>query len=134
MVVLDWDEYFSMQGNVATPGYQRIALRGFITERRSDGLYAASLLPALFYGADGTPLTSWRQNITGTGQQTILSRSGGLPKVPKEDLYWRKVSDFKEEVEEKAYERVEPRALPTFVKPLALIGAGLALIYILTKD
>ena len=92
-VMLDWDESFSMQANVTSPGSQRIALRGFITERRSDGLYAASLLPQLFYGADGTQLSTWRQNITGTGEQTILSRSGGEPSIPKEELYWRKVSN-----------------------------------------
>ncbi|MBA7645023.1 hypothetical protein ES703_52775 [subsurface metagenome] len=92
-VMLDWDESFSMQANVTSPGPQRIALRGFITERRPDGLYAASLLPQLFYGADGTQLTSWRQYLTGTGEQTILSRSGGEPSIPKEELYWRKVRD-----------------------------------------
>lgn len=90
--VLDWDESFSMQANVLTPGSQRVVLTGFITERRPDGVYAAPLLPQLFYGADGTQLSSWRQNISGTGEQTILSRSGGLPSIPKEELYWRKVS------------------------------------------
>ncbi len=82
-----------MQANVTSPGPQRIVLRGYITERRPDGLYAARLLPQLFYGADGLPLTSWRQNLTGTGSQTILSRSGGLPSIPKEELYWRRVGD-----------------------------------------
>lgn len=91
--MLDWDEYFSMQANVTSPGPQRIALRGYITERRPDGLYAAPLLPQLFYGADGTQLTTWRQDLTGTGEQTILSRSGGQPSIPKEELYWRKVGD-----------------------------------------
>ena len=92
-LMLDWDENFSMQANVTSPGPQRIALRGYITERRPDGLYAASLLPQLFYGADGTQLTSWRQNLTGTGEQTILSRSGGQPSIPKEELYWRRVGN-----------------------------------------
>ena len=90
--VLDWDETFSMQANVLTPGSQRVVLSGFITERRPDGVYAAPLLPQLFYGADGTQLSSWSQNISGTGEQTILSRSGGLPTIPKDELYWRKVS------------------------------------------
>ena len=91
--MLDWDESFSMQANVTSPGPQRIALRGYITERRPDGLYAASLLPQLFYGADGTQLTTWRQNLTGTGSQTILSRSGGQPSIPKEELYWRRIGN-----------------------------------------
>jgi len=91
--VLDWDESFSMQANVLTPGSQRVVLSGFITERRPDGVYAAPLLPQLFYGSDGTQLSSWSQNISGTGEQTILSRSGGLPTIPKEELYWRKVSE-----------------------------------------
>ena len=90
---LDWDESFSMQANVTSPGPQRIVLRGYITERRPDGLYAAPLLPQLFYGADGKQLTSWRQYISGTGSQTILSRSGGQPSIPKEQLYWRRVGN-----------------------------------------
>ncbi|MBU0777591.1 hypothetical protein KKF82_04975 [Patescibacteria group bacterium] len=91
--MLDWDESFSMQANVTSSGPQRIALRGYVTERRPDGLYAAPLLPQLFYGADGTQLTSWRQYISGTGSQTILSRSGGQPSIPKEELYWRRVGN-----------------------------------------
>ena len=90
-LVLDKDESFSMQANVTSPGPQRIVLRGYITERRPDGLYAAPLIPQLFYGAAGTQLTTWRQNISGTGSQTILSRSGGLPTVPREELFWRRV-------------------------------------------
>ena len=82
-----------MQANVTNPGYQNMVLRGYVTERRSDGLYAASLLPQLFYGADGSQLTSWRQYISGTGSQTILSRSGGQPSIPKEELYWRRVGN-----------------------------------------
>jgi len=92
-LMLDWDEYFSMQANVTSPGPQRIALRGYITERRPDGLYAAPLLPQLFYGADGIQLSTWRQNISGTGSQTILSRSGGQPSIPKEQLYWRRIGN-----------------------------------------
>ncbi len=92
-LMLDWDESFSMTANVTGPGYQRVALRGYITERRPDGLYAAPLLPQLFYGADGTQLTTWRQNISGTGAQTILSRSGGQPSIPKQELYWRRVGN-----------------------------------------
>ncbi|GAH94552.1 unnamed protein product [marine sediment metagenome] len=92
-LMLGWDESFTMQANVTSPGPQRIALRGYITERRPDGLYAAPLLPQLFYGADGSQLTSWRQYIPGTGAQTILSRSGGQPSIPKEELYWRRIGN-----------------------------------------
>ena len=92
-LVLDEDESFSMQANVTTPGPQTVVLRGYITQRRSDGLYAAPLLPQLFYGQDGTQLSTWRQNLTGTGEQTILSRSGGLPTIPREELYWRRVGN-----------------------------------------
>ena len=91
--MLGWDESFSMQANVVSPGYQRIALRGYITERRADGLYAAPLIPQLFYGADGTQLTSWRQYLPQAGSQTILSRSAGLPRVPREELFWRRIGD-----------------------------------------
>ncbi|GAH22886.1 unnamed protein product, partial [marine sediment metagenome] len=77
------------------------------TERRPDGIYAAPLLPQLFYGADGTPLSTWSQYISGTGEQTILSRSGGQPSIPKEELYWRKMSDVEKP------SRVEAIAPPT---------------------
>lgn len=90
---LDKDESFSMQANVTSPGPQRIVLRGFITERRPDGLYAAPLIPQLFYGADGKPLTTWRQYLPSAGPQVILSRSAGLPKVPREELFWRRIGD-----------------------------------------
>jgi len=92
-LVLDWDESFSMQANVTSAGPQRVVLRGYITERRPDGLYAAPLLPQLFYGADGNQLSSWRQYLPGTGSQTIFSRSGGQPSIPKEELYWRRVGN-----------------------------------------
>ena len=97
-LMLDRDESFSMTANVTMPGYQRIILRGYITERRPDGLYAAPLLPQLFFGADGLPLSTWRQYISGTGSQTILSRSAGSPMVPREELFWTKISDKKEPV------------------------------------
>lgn len=94
--MLDWDESFNMEAHVTNPGYQSMVLKGFITEQRSDGLYVAPLLPQLFYGADGTQLTTWRQYLDTTGSQTILSRSGGLPTIPKEELYWRKIRDTEE--------------------------------------
>ena len=92
-LMLDWDESFSMQANVTSPGPQRVVLRGYITERRPDGLYAAPLLPQLFYGADGAQLTSWRQYLPTAGSQVILSRSGGQPSIPKEELFWRRIGD-----------------------------------------
>lgn len=113
-LMLDRDESFSMTANVTMPGYQRIILRGYITERRPDGLYAAPLLPQLFFGADGLPLSTWRQYISGTGSQTILSRSAGSPMVPREELFWRKISDKKEPV------KVE--VAPLDVSPLLVIS------------
>jgi len=82
-----------MQANVTSPGPQSIVLRGYVTERRPDGLYATPLLPQLFFGADGAQLSTWRQYIPGTGSQTILSRSGGQPSIPKEELYWRRIGN-----------------------------------------
>ena len=92
-LLLDWDESFSMTANITSPGYQGIVLRGYVTERRPDGLYATPLLPQMFIGADGSQLSTWRQYISGTGSQTILSRSGGQPSIPKEELYWRRVGN-----------------------------------------
>ena len=119
-LVLDEDEYFSMQANVTNPGYQSVVLKGYITQQRADGVYAAPLLPQLFYGADGTQLSTWRQYVSGTGQQTILSRSGGLPTIPKEELYWRKISDFEEET-------VTPEPVETIAIPSTFMWALLAL-------
>ena len=128
MVVLDWDESFSMQGNVTSPGYQRMVLQGLITENRHDGVYAAPLLPQLFYGADGNQLSTWRQYISGTGQQTILSRSGGLPTIPKQDLYWRKIPSR----ETRTPEQTAPKTLPK--TPILAIAAGITVLYLLLKD
>ncbi len=91
---LDADEYFSMNAYVQTPGDQTITLSGYLVEHRSDGTYIAPLIPDLFYDVNGNQLQhSWRQNFTATGDQTILSRSGGEPSVPRNELYWRKISE-----------------------------------------
>ena len=91
---LDADEYFSMNAYVQALGEQTIALSGYLVEHRPDGTYIAPLIPDLFYGANGSQLShSWRQNFTATGDQTILSRSGGEPSVPRNELYWRKISE-----------------------------------------
>ena len=93
-VILDEDQSFSLTANVLTPGEQSLVLKGYITQRRSDGLYAAPLIPQLFYGVTGAQLgPSWRQYLPAAGEQVILSRSGGYPEVPMEELAWRKVSD-----------------------------------------
>ena len=92
--MLNEDQSFSLSAYVTSPGYQTIALRGYLVERRSDGVYVAPLIPQLFYGVTGAQLgPSWRQYFSSTGEQVILSRSGGKPEVPHEELYWRKVSD-----------------------------------------
>ncbi len=126
-LILDKDESFSLQANVTSPGFQSMVLRGYITERRADGLYAAPLLPQLFFGADGTQLTTWRQYISGTGAQTILSRSAGSPMVPREDLFWRKISDFKREP---AKVEVAPLEVPLILLApiLAFIGGTVLII------
>ncbi len=126
-LVLDKDESFSMQANVISPGYQSVVLRGFITERRADGLYAAPLLPQLFFGADGTQLTTWRQYVSGTGAQTILSRSAGSPMVPREELFWRKVSDVKREPAKVEVAPLEVSPL-LLLSLLAIIGGAVLII------
>jgi hypothetical protein len=93
-LMLEEDEYFSMNAYVQTPGDQTIALSGYLVEHRADGTYIAPLIPELFYGVNGSQLQhSWRQNFTATGDQTILSRVGGQPSVPRSELYWRKISE-----------------------------------------
>lgn len=99
-LILDENESFSMQAYITNPGFQRVALSGWIKKQKGGKTYVAPLLPQLFYGWTGTQLSSWRQYIGGTGSQTILSRSGGLPTIPTEELFWREVTPKKDEVEE----------------------------------
>ena len=136
-VMLEEDEYFSMNAYVQTLGEQTIALSGYLVEHRPDGTYIAPLIPELFYGANGSQLQhSWRQNFTATGDQVILSRSGGLPKVPREELYWRKV---KEAEQPKAEQPMAPAVLaeaPNYwIIPTLVLGIGIAIyaIYRLSK-
>jgi hypothetical protein len=123
--MLDEDESFSLTANVESIGYQRIVLDGYLVERRSDGTYIAQLIPQLFYGANGTQLQTWRQNLTSTGSQVILSRSGGYPKVPREELYWRKVEEPEKPEEKAEAVKVVQLEVPSWVLPVALIGGML---------
>lgn len=137
MLYLDEDESFSLTAYVESLGEQRVALSGYLVDRRSDGVYVASLIPQLFYGWDGNQLgASWRQNIGATGEQVILSRSGGYPKVPKQELYWRKVSDFEgEKVGEVATAPIATLQLPSsWILPIgALIVSGIVIYFLLKK-
>lgn len=93
-IILDEDELFTMQVYSTAPGYQSMVVRGMMTKQEGGETYATPFLPQMFYGADGTQLgSSWRQYIPTAGSQTILSRSGGLPRLPPdEELFWRRVS------------------------------------------
>lgn len=90
-MLLNEDQSFQMSGYVETPGYIRVIPRGYLVSERSDGTYIAPLIPQLFYGAAGEQLITWRQNIPSAGEHVILSRVAGEPKVPREELFWRKV-------------------------------------------
>ena len=127
---LDEDESFSMQANVEAAGQQRIVLSGYLVQHRSDGTYVASLIPQLFFGANGSQLQTWRQDLS-AGVQTILSRSGGLPKVPKEDLAWRKIIEAEPtQVITQAATLATPN-LWWLVGGLALVGAFYAIYKVL---
>ncbi|MBA7497133.1 hypothetical protein ES702_07743 [subsurface metagenome] len=109
VLIIDENQSFALTANVTTPGYQTVSLSGYIRSRRPDGVYIAPLIPQLFYGAQGQQLGSWRQHIPTAGSQVILSRSMGQPSVVLEDLWWRKVSNFEEEV---ALEALEVKPWP----------------------
>ena len=120
------DEYFSMNAYVQALGDQTIALSGYLVEHRSDGTYVAPLIPDLFYGVNGTQLShSWRQNFTATGDQTILSRSGGEPSVPRNELYWRKISN-NGQMKKEEVQLVEVPVLPSWVVPVGILGVIVA--------
>lgn len=109
-LMLDEDQFFELKAYVTTPGYQTIALSGYLTKQKGGDTYVAPLLPEMFYGATGTPLVgTWRQNFTAAGEQVVLSRSGGQPSIPS-DVYWKKVTTGHEE---------EAEAKPT-VKPMSI--------------
>lgn len=86
---------FSMTANVTAPGFQTVIPKGLLFSRRQGEVWVAPLIPQLFYGADGTQLATWRQYLPSAGSQVILSRVAGKPEVPREELWWRKVSEEK---------------------------------------
>jgi len=131
-LVLDEDESFSMQAYMTSPGYKSVVLRGVLTEQRADGVYAAPLIPALFYGANGSQLVgSWRQYIPAAGAQTILSRSGGLPALPPdEELFWRRVSGPQQVQPQPVVRGAAVSPIPAIA---VVVGAGL-LLWWLTKN
>lgn len=122
---LDEDESFSLTAYAQSPGYQSAVLQGYLVSRRSDGTYVAPLVPALFYGADGQPLNhSWRQYIPTAGSQIILSRSGGQPKVPREELAWKKVSTRVESKASQPIATAQTQKLQTGTLTVTLLTAG----------
>ncbi len=136
-LILDKDEAFSMSAYVETPGYSRMVLSGYLLERRADGAYLAPLLPQLFYGANGAVLSSWRQYLPTAGNQVILSRSGGLPTLPREELYWRKVSDSQVPKQEAQTAPITAQlaTTPSWLIPVAILGLVVSgfIIYKLAK-
>ena len=133
-LVLDEDEYFSMTANIESPGYQRIVLKGNLVKRTSNGTYVASLLPQMFYGADGLPLTTWRQYLPTAGSQVILSRgAGGYPKVPDEEIYWRKVADTKTTPAGMVVPTKAALETPNWLLPVVAILGAVAVIYLASR-
>jgi len=129
MLMLNEDESFSLTAYVESPGYQRIALQGYLVSRRSDGTYIAPLIPQLFYGADGKQLQTWRQNFTATGEQVILSRVAGEPSVPREELWWRKVAEAPKAEVPKV---TEAPTIQVNMLPIIILG-GIFLLLVLGK-
>ena len=135
VLMLDEEESFSMSAYVTSPGPQRTVLTGYLVSRRPDGVYVASIIPQLFYGADGSQLQTWRQDITTTGNQVIISRgAGGYPNVPKQELYWRKIQDTKPAESPTQVSQPLATETPSWILPLiAIVGIGAAGLYLLFK-
>jgi hypothetical protein len=139
-LMLDKDESFSLSAYVTSAGEQTIALHGYLVDHGPDGTYIAPLIPELFYGANGNQLIgTWRQNFTSTGDQVVLSRSGGLPTLPREELNWRKISET--HIPTPQVQATLPTAplavtIPWWVLPLALLGivvGGIVVYYKVAK-
>ena len=130
--VLDEDESYSMQVYSTSPGYQSVVVRGMMTKEEGGSVYATPLLPSMFYGVDGTQLgSSWRQYIPTAGAQTLLSRSGGLPRLPPdEDLFWRKVSSPQQGQPQPGVSGVAVSPIPA----LAVVVVAGAVLWWLTKN
>ena len=134
VLMLDEEESFSFSANITSPGPQRTILKGYLVSRRPDGVYVAPIIPQLFYGADGSQLQTWRQDITTAGNQVIISRAaGGYPNVPKQQLYWRKIQNTK--TVEAPTQVSQPLAIETsWILPLiVIVGIGAAGLYLLFK-
>lgn len=87
---------FSLSAYITTPGYQTVIPKGYLKSTRNGEVWIAPLIPQLFYGVTGQQLgPSWRQYFSGTGEHVILSRVAGQPEVPREELYWKKISEEK---------------------------------------
>jgi len=127
-LMLNKDASFSLSAYVSSPGYQSIVLRGYLVEKRNGETWIAPLIPQLFYGVTGQQLgPSWRQYFSTTGQQVILSRSGGKPEVPREELWWRKVAEAAKAAPTPT-PTVTTIVLPTIPKWLIVVGiAALAI-------
>lgn len=87
---------FSLSAYITAAGYQTLIPKGYLKSTRNGEVWIAPLIPQLFYGVTGQQLgPSWRQYFSGTGEHVILSRVAGKPEVPREELYWRKISEEK---------------------------------------
>ena len=133
-MMLDEDQYFSMDAYVISTGYQTVALSGYLVRRRGENVYYQRLLPEHFFGWGGSQLIgTWRQDIGATGHQTILSRSGGQP-MPTSGVYWTKVEQKQQKQAQPAEQKITVEVSPMLAWAIPLF-AGLALIvgYLIAK-
>lgn len=127
MLMLDEDQSFTLTGYVESPGYQSIVLKGYLVSRRPDGIYIAPLIPQLFYGASGEQLRTWRQWLPSAGEQVLLSRVAGMPEVPREELWWRKVAEPAVREEPAAREVIPTQVVDWY----PIVGASAVLVALL---
>ena len=125
VLMLEEDQYFSMQGYVTATGYQTVALNGYLVRRRGNNVYYASLEPEMFFGWSGAQLVgTWRQDIGATGHQTILSRSGGQP-MPASGVYWTKVEQKQQKQAQPAEQKITVEVSPTLAWAVPLFAGVL---------
>jgi hypothetical protein len=106
---------------------------GFLTPR-SDQYGRTTILPALFDGADAAQMAHWRQTLTSTGHQTLISgtRTGNV--IPEDfKVAWlglafpnkqQHISEVKWQIGDRKFGRIDLEEMEGYNKPALIFEDG----------